>query len=983
MTSLTYRFRLFLLLLMGALGLSHSLHSVTSVQSVTPGNGTLFENQVGQAISITVVIASTVIDGSDDGVFAITWSNSDSTVFNEEILNTSSLTFPTAAAGTQSMTASFTPPYTGTFNFNVRSPSGVIGTFSYNVPSVGSVPSGVNITFPADGASFLPGEQITITAQASDPDGSISKVEFLLGDATSGLTGNPIFTVLAEDTTAPYSTTFTIGGVGEYKISARAFDSAGNSTRSSTVSFFGSETPVLQTLTSVVMRTPLDGSSVSVINPVELSAVVQPAALRTQVSLDYFVDGFKVNDTPITESSTEGFFEFSYEGYVGTYPITARASLNNGTFVETLNAADVTFVAVGSDPQMSISAPLGAGVTIGTTRQFTVQAADSGALIEEVELIVNGESVATETRSSFPFVFDFTFPSMGFFDIYAIGTFTNGNRARTNVISITVGAGAAPSVSVVAPLSGGQFLPGTNLPILVTANDPNSLIEQVQIFVNNTLIQTALRQTGGSFSPELNTFSYVFPFPGDYSIYAQAQDASGNVSQSNVVNVKAANNDNTTPKVVMSHPLPVGGGDTVNDVSVGSSMFLNALATDGDGTIQQVRFYINGQQIGTTSTKFRDTYSLFFEPTTPGTYYIFAEAVDNDGKIGQSSPLQLSVNALEASLPIIQIQPLNANNSFIDQGSSVNISALADGGLIGIDQVNFYVNGVFLDADDAADDGNDLLFTSDFLVDEAGTFLVYGRAIQIDPNGLTTDNWVISDPVGLVVSPRSSNRDFVIRTQQDFFGVTLSQSDLDQQVSRLDSGQVSQAQYIFELTQQASYLNTREGLMARFLLSGDWPNPSVQFQDLNTMNTLGLGNLVTVLLPVFQNTYFAGKRIPDAFSSDADYEEFFRLLFNNKYGSDPQGDQTSRGVQQMKALGTNNFVIEFIRDTDALPFGGGTISAILGIPNPPNTRLPDLADSASILINMLNIDPSTQEVENLSNQPLLNQIQSLLQDSRY
>ncbi|MGH8044696.1 MAG: Ig-like domain-containing protein, partial [Stenotrophomonas sp.] len=54
----------------------------------------------------------------------------------------------------------------------------------------------VSLTSPANGASFAAGSTITVSANASDADGTVSKVEFFRGGTSLGI-----------DTSAPYSVT--------------------------------------------------------------------------------------------------------------------------------------------------------------------------------------------------------------------------------------------------------------------------------------------------------------------------------------------------------------------------------------------------------------------------------------------------------------------------------------------------------------------------------------------------------------------------------------------------------------------------------------------------------------------------------------------------------------------------------------------------------------------------------------------------------
>lgn len=80
------------------------------------------------------------------------------------------------------------------------------------------------ITAPANGATFTAGANITLTANASDSDGTVAKVEFFRG-ATS----------LGSKTSAPWSVVWSNAPAGSYVLTAIATDNAGASTTSSAV----------------------------------------------------------------------------------------------------------------------------------------------------------------------------------------------------------------------------------------------------------------------------------------------------------------------------------------------------------------------------------------------------------------------------------------------------------------------------------------------------------------------------------------------------------------------------------------------------------------------------------------------------------------------------------------------------------------------------------------------------------------------------
>jgi predicted phage tail protein len=92
------------------------------------------------------------------------------------------------------------------------------------VSATTNTPPTVNITSPADGAIFAWKPTITVSATASDADGTVTKVEFL--DRTN---------VLGQDTTAPYSFTWRNVPQGSHSLTARATDNAGGVTTSSPI----------------------------------------------------------------------------------------------------------------------------------------------------------------------------------------------------------------------------------------------------------------------------------------------------------------------------------------------------------------------------------------------------------------------------------------------------------------------------------------------------------------------------------------------------------------------------------------------------------------------------------------------------------------------------------------------------------------------------------------------------------------------------
>jgi len=89
----------------------------------------------------------------------------------------------------------------------------------------------VTLTVPTNGSIFVAGENITLAATASDPDG-VSKVEFYQGT-----------TLIGTDTSSPYSIVWNSVPKGNYNLTAKATDNTGLSNTSAVVSITVTNSP--------------------------------------------------------------------------------------------------------------------------------------------------------------------------------------------------------------------------------------------------------------------------------------------------------------------------------------------------------------------------------------------------------------------------------------------------------------------------------------------------------------------------------------------------------------------------------------------------------------------------------------------------------------------------------------------------------------------------------------------------------------------
>ncbi len=195
----------------------------------------------------------------------------------------------------------------------------------------------IAITSPISNAAFTALASINITANATDVDGTVSKVEFYNGTI-----------LLGTDATSPFSFAWTGLAAGSYILTAKATDNAGATTTSSSVSVTVNPAPVNQT------------PSVSLTSPVNNAAFNAPASIAIAATASD-VDGTvaKVefyNGSIVLGTDTSSPYAYTWTNVAaGTYTITAKVMDNAGaTATSTAVSVKVNTVVV-TNPCSSIA----------------------------------------------------------------------------------------------------------------------------------------------------------------------------------------------------------------------------------------------------------------------------------------------------------------------------------------------------------------------------------------------------------------------------------------------------------------------------------------------------------------------------------------------------------------------------------------------------------------------------------------------------
>jgi hypothetical protein len=179
-----------------------------------------------------------------------------------------------------------------------------------NITVASNPPPVVNITNPANGASFITGSSIVIDATATD-NGAVTQVEFFVDGVSVGV-----------DATSPYSATY-VGVAGSHCLTARATDNLGATTTTpcTNITVANNPPPV------VSITAPVNGANFIAGSAISIAANATDNGAVTQV--EFFVDGVSVG-VDLTSPYTA-----SYVGVLGAHCITATATDNLGATATT------------------------------------------------------------------------------------------------------------------------------------------------------------------------------------------------------------------------------------------------------------------------------------------------------------------------------------------------------------------------------------------------------------------------------------------------------------------------------------------------------------------------------------------------------------------------------------------------------------------------------------------------------------------------
>jgi len=251
------------------------------------------------------------------------------------------------------------------------------------------------------------------------------------------------------------------------------------------------------------------------------------------------------------------------------------------------------------------------------------------------------------------------------------------NTDRAFLIFEAGSANMLPSVSVSFPADGSvipSYIP--SIPVKASATDADGVISKVEFYINDTLAATDLSAP----------YEYLLTSPanGFWNIRIVAYDDSLGTSADSI-RIQIMDFPNELPVVSITSPADS------NVYVTGSSIPINATASDVDGTIVSVELYINDVRIDSITA---EPYSYTWTNVPEGEHIIKMIAYDGSAAYAKDS-IRIIVETIINIPPVIEItQP--HDSSVITAGDSIRISATAydEDGVI--DSIAFLINNTLV-----------------------------------------------------------------------------------------------------------------------------------------------------------------------------------------------------------------------------------------------------------------------------------------------
>ncbi len=489
----------------------------------------------------------------------------------------------------------------------------------------------------------LVGDSVTIIANATDIDGKVNSIEFFINEVS-----------VFKDTQAPYSLKWKVL-LGSNIITAKATDDRGLFTFSNPI--------ILKGVNNLPPTIKIDypSNNQNIISGDTLQIIASASDTDGTVTfVEFFVDSVSVGRDSLVP------YEAYYKTLAGNHQIFAVAKDDDGD--STVSNPVVIIAQDNQPPSVSISNPKNA--LVGDLVKLNVNTSDVDGEVVCVEFFVNDVSLGKDTIA--PFSINWL-AVLGQNIVKAIATDDRGLFSASNSDTINVTNNVPPNILISAADSA---LVGQNVQITATANDIDGSIVSVQFFVNDVSI--------GFYTKAPYTITWKAK-EGVNSITAKAKDNKGDITTSDIktiIVISKTTPTNFKPKVEITSP------SLNSNFFSGDTLVINASASDSDGTIANVQFFIDGVFSAIDSLL---PYSAAIK-TVYGQHAITVLAIDNNGDSAVSLPVNINVANRDTVNKAPQITLSAPDTAFA--GSDIEILTSVNDSDGVVVSVEFFINNI-------------------------------------------------------------------------------------------------------------------------------------------------------------------------------------------------------------------------------------------------------------------------------------------------
>ncbi|MEP4532570.1 MAG: polysaccharide lyase family 7 protein [Cyclobacteriaceae bacterium] len=393
-----------------------------------------------------------------------------------------------------------------------------------------------SITSPSNNASYVVGDDIVITADASDSDGSIAKVEFYQGNIKLG-----------EDTSAPYSYEWIDVPVGNYVLSSKAIDNDNGTNTSAGISIIVS--PIYNAPYEIPKFQNFIGGS-----------KLQAPTSATIASQSELINGYSDEYFYVAENSKIAFNQSGTSmrtelRHLENWVVTdGNRSLHASIDVAEQTCDQVTILQIHDDanegngpnkpllriykhqtksPENHLWAAVKTDVEGVNTKHVDLGADPGGYFdcdvrIEDERMLIEVDGVLKADED----ISFWIFPSY-----WKAGVYLQDEGEATayfDELDEAVEEKSAPTVSITEPTDGTSFEAGDNITIRVDATDPDGTISKVEFYAGETKL--------GEDSATPYSLIWRNVTGGNYDLTAVAVDDDELSSTSEIVSIEITGN---------------------------------------------------------------------------------------------------------------------------------------------------------------------------------------------------------------------------------------------------------------------------------------------------------------------------------------------------------------------------------------------------------------------------------------------------------